>query len=433
VTEINAETVAAAEIALVGAGLRDPKSLPDAGELPGSAFRDRYWGRAWDEMRRRYDAGEDIDPLVVADALGPPISPVMLSGAVIERSVPVSHAATIVREAWVSRQVIEAVEEIARAHKRDDARGSDLLSYALERIGRIRVDTKDAARPMSEILRARFADLAELAAKRARGEEALTGLPTGIGPLDDKLGGLQLGRITVIAARPGMGKSALVRQVADHCSKRGIGVHAFVLEDHWTAAADRTLAAHTKIPAQRIRRLEGFTRGDLAKVRDAAAAYSGRTNWLVDDRSGIGAEEIARSVRRLRPTNKTRLVIVDYVQLLQRQPGEGTREMIERSMKAFLTLARSDELSVVVLSQLNRKCESRDNKRPIPSDLKESGSLEEEAKSVLFLYRHHQYDKRHDRSDLEIIISKNNDGETGTTRAHWDGPTMTISARRETP
>jgi replicative DNA helicase len=436
IAEVNLETVVIAETAIIGVALANPERIPDAGELEGAAFRDLRYRRAWDELRRRYDAGEEIDPLIVSDALGPPFSgdPTILSSTLTAAAVPMEHAAAIVREAYATRQVLAAIEAVALAHKRDDARGTELVSYALEKLSGIRVDRKDTARSIGDVLRARFADLAALAEAKARGDEALTGIATGVRDLDTLLGGLQLGRITVIAARPGMGKSALARQIADHCSSRGLGVHDFVLEDHWTAKADRVLSAATGMSAQDIRRLN-IRRGDIANLRDAAKLYSSRDNWLIDDRSSLLAEEIARSVRRHRPRINTRLVIVDYVQLLQRRPGEGAREMIERSMKALLALARGDDLSVVVLSQLNRKCEMRDDKRPQLSDLKESGALEEEAKTVLFLYREHQYDKNADPTELEIIIEKNNDGETGPVRAKWHGPTMTISTwpKEETP
>jgi replicative DNA helicase len=432
IREVNLESILEAEAAIIGVALSNPERIPDAGELEGAAFRDLRYRRAWDEIRRRYDAGEGIDPLSVSDALGPPFAtdPTILSGTLLSAAVPIEYASAIVREGYATRQVLEAIGAIDLAHKRDDARGSDLVSFALEKLSAIRVDRKDPTRSMADVLRARFADLADLADKRSRGEEALTGLSTGIRELDRLLGGLQLGRVTVIAARPGMGKSAIARQLADHCSARGIGVHDFVLEDHWTAKADRTLSAETKIPAQNIRRLE-LKRADLLRLREAAATYSRRDNWLIDDRSSMLAEEIARSVRRHRPRNNTRLVIVDYVQLLQRRPGEGTREMIERSMKALLALARGDDLSVVVLSQLNRRCEMRDDKHPKLSDLKESGALEEEAKTVLFLYRDAVYSEKADPRRLEIIIEKNNDGETGTALASWDGPTMTIGTWTE--
>ena len=151
-------------------------------------------------------------------------------------------------------------------------------------------------------------------------------------------------------------------------------------------------------------------------------------NWRVDSRSGLTAEEIVRSVRRHKRKNGTKLVIVDYIQLIAwpkyaRTPHDALTQIIT----VLANAAKADGISYVVMSQLNRGVEQRDDKRPLLSDLRESGSLEERSKCVLALYRPNYYDPNADPTLAQILVLKNSNGQTGTVDATWDGPTMKLS------
>jgi replicative DNA helicase len=211
----------------------------------------------------------------------------------------------------------------------------------------------------------------------------------------------------------------------------GIGCHVFSLEDTRAAYCDRVLSGESRVPAERIRSVD-LHAGDLPKLAAGMERAGSAKGWLVDDRSGITASEIIRSVRRHIGENKTRLVMVDYIQLVRGERGQDPLERIGAAMDELANAAKQDGICYLVLAQLNRECEKREQKRPILSDLKSSGSLEERAKCVLLLYRPSVYaEKQKDgvpfsETYAEIIVGKNNQGRTGVAKASFDGETIRI-------
>jgi replicative DNA helicase len=175
---------------------------------------------------------------------------------------------------------------------------------------------------------------------------------------------------------------------AEAVAEAGDGVHVFSLEDSWRAYADRNLARRSGVPAERIRSAQ-LQRQDLGPLTAAIAALRRHDRWIFDDRGGLSAAEIIRSVRRHRERLRTRLVIVDYVQLVRRNPRLDENAALDEIMTAFAAAAKDDDGAIawLVLSQLNRKVEERADKRPLLSDLRGSGALEERAKVAVGLYR----------------------------------------------
>jgi replicative DNA helicase len=312
----------------------------------------------------------------------------------------------------------------------------------------------DDAASIGTLVRRRLRELDELAAARARGETALTGVPTGIAALDRKLGGWQFGVVNLLAGRPAMGKSAVALAGAEAAAGAGYGVHVFSLEDSWRAYADRNLARRSGVPAERIRSVE-LQRQDFAPLVTATAALKRIDRWVLDDRGGLSAHEIIRAVRRKREELQTRLVIVDYVQLVRRAPRLDENAALDEIMTAFAAAAKDDggRVAWLVLSQLNRKVEERTDKRPHLSDLRGSGALEERSKVAVGLYRgayyHSEPQKEIDyecscmgkapasacphrpseedfERQMQVLLLKNNNGETGRVFATWSGPTMEI-------
>ena len=270
-------------------------------------------------------------------------------------------------------------------------------------------------------------------------------MPTGISRLDDITNGLQRGIVTVVAARPGMGKSALALGVADAASAAGHGVHVFSLEDTGSVYADRTLARCSRAPVEDIRTAR-LKRGDMPRVVASAAELAGRSDWLFEDVSDISAEALVRSVRRERARNETALVIVDYLTLLHRpRRFEAMHDAVTQNIETLARAAKHDNMAYLVLSQLSRGVDRRADKRPIAADLRESGSIEERAKCILAMYRGSVYgepcagidydpddpnDQRPTREEWEkradILILKNSNGRTGNVRCRWDGPCTRI-------
>jgi len=301
----------------------------------------------------------------------------------------------------------------------------------------------DSAMAIGEIVKGRYVELAEIAERIARGDTTATGITTGHTGLDGILGGLQVGIVTLLAARPAMGKSALALNISNAASKSGAGVHVFSLEDTRSAYADRVMSMGSGVSSMHIRSCQ-LSREQISLISDAGERIGNREGWIVDDRSGVTAEEIVRSVRRSAEQNKTKLVIIDYIQLLGMARGESKREMLDRSINVLGDAAKEDGMSYLVLSQLNRGLESRDNKRPALSDLKECGTLEERAKAAIMLYRPQVYADRFSAgqyagsnqagrtgqeipgSVMEILVRKNSNGQTGTVMAEWIPERMQI-------
>jgi replicative DNA helicase len=242
-----------------------------------------------------------------------------------------------------------------------------------------------------------------------------------------------------------MGKSSMGLAVADGSSAKGYGVHLFSLEDTEESYADRTLARTSGVFAETLRNAD-LSIGQCKDISIAISKLRGR-RWIVDGRSGITAEEIVRSVRRHRRANNTCVVIVDYVQLVKRPPRMSPHEALSEIITTLADAAKADRMSYVVMSQLNRQIESRQDKRPQLSDLRESGSLEERSKCVIGMYRGSVYgdpvegidwspdwegrkylpDKDEHAAQVQLCVLKNSNGRTGTSFATWNGPTTRIS------
>lgn len=421
-----------AERAIVSACLAEPKAVGEV-LLTVNDFADLRWKTVWNAMSGAWSAGESFDAVLIADRIktqgNQALSASDLSELLVtEPGLPVllPQYAAVVKRSSVARQVSSACAEVLAECKTGNYTGAELCSLAMQRLAAIAVEQPDHTTHVRDLLRERFSELGRLADLKAKGGVAVTGIPTGIRGVDAMLGGFQRGVVTVAAGRPGMGKSALALSCVRYASSHGIGCHVFSLEDTREAYTDRILSGESGVPVENMRQVQ-FANGDLARIRDAANTLGSGRPWLVDDRSGVTADEIVRSVRRNLSRNKTQLVVVDYIQLLGGPRGLKFDETITHNMQVLADAAKQDRISYLVLSQLNRECEKRDNKRPMLSDLKQSGSIEERAKCVLFLFREHVYDANKSAKEIEIIVAKNNQGQTGFCKANWDGPTVRVS------
>lgn len=416
-----ADTELAAERAVVGIALAFPERLQDA-ELEPGHFTVPLLKTAWRAAQALSAQGKPVDPITVSEEMGQDHT-VALSELVLE--VPtggnLGYYCQLVRQAARRRDLglaLGRAAELARQLADPDA----VVDAVLRDLAAIDQDAPRETLPVKAILRERYLEIEAIADARAKGLPASTGVPTGLGSLDDMLGGLQIGVVTVAAGRPGHGKSALGQACVRYAAASGVGCHVFSLEDTRSAYADRILAGGSGISADRLRAVN-LGRGDLSRLSAALDAPS-RTPWLIDDRSGITAGELVRSVRRSARDNGTRLVVVDYVQLVRGQRGQDAYTRISEAINELADAAKHDKMAYLVLAQLNRDCERRDDKRPMLSDLKASGTIEERAKCVLLLYRPALYDEALADDCIEIRVAKNNQGPLGSVRAAWHGPTI---------
>lgn len=367
----------------------------------------------------------------------------------------VAAYAALVGKLSTRRKVIQATADVldrlyAADEDDEDLNGAAAKTFATLAINRVEVRSESTARPIGDVVKARLAYLDRVFEARERGESVLTGIPTGVASLDEKLGGYQPGIVTIVAGRPGMGKSSVFLAAADAATTAGHGVHVFAFEDSEESLADRAMAALSGIAAESIRSMS-LQRGDMRAMGDAINALKARKRWLVEASPSPYVDDIVRAARREMATNGTRVAIVDYVQLLRGPRGRKYRvadreqELSDIGTELMLA-AREDGIAYLLGSQLNREVERREDKRPVVSDMRGSGTLEERAKCVVMVYRGCVYgpavagvDERQDERGqylpdgdewartMELLVEKNSNGRTGRVFASFDGPTMKVS------
>lgn len=434
-TSVSAEE---AESRIIAICAENPAKLDLVTAEPGD-FMSVKWRACFEALRElQSEYGEGVDPLVVFDRVKARVDGIELTDFVNLEASPVliERYSDIVREHASKRRLRLGLSSVLHELERG-ATASEGLSMASRAISEATMGTPDAAIAIGDLVKQRFLELAEIADRIASGDESAAGLATGHDRLDQVLGGLQPGIVTLLAARPAMGKSLLALCISNAVSKAGHGVHIFSLEDTRASYADRVLSMGSQVNSKLIRSCN-INQGQRLELQRAAERIVSRDNWLVDDRSGITAEEVVRCARRKRDRNGTKLVIVDYIQLIRGERGQGPREKLSDAINCFGDAAKADGIAYLVLSQLNRSLESRDDKRPLLSDLKESGTLEERAKAVVMLYRPHVYGEKYASGQysgrqisgqrtgqpipehvIEMLVRKNSQGQTGTVLGTW--------------
>ena len=326
--------------------------------------------------------------------------------------------AAIVRERWLRRAVIRVTQNAAaRARHPDGETAAQILDQAqadlLALSATLRVDGPVAvADLLPDVL-----DRIDALAKGSHG--GVVGLATGFRDLDQATAGLFPGELIVLAGRPSMGKTALALNIAENVALSGGAVAVFEMEMQSRELVQRLLASVAGVNLHRIRGGQIYE-GEWPRLSAAAARLGGAAPLFVDPSVGLSPHELRTRCRRLqRTTGGLALVIVDYLQLMS-VPGmrgdQRTAEVSEIS-RGLKQLAMELQVPVLALSQLNRAVESRMNKRPLPSDLRESGAIEQDADLILFLYRDEVYNSQSaDAGTAELNVSKQRNGPTGVHR-----------------
>jgi replicative DNA helicase len=429
------------EQSVIGAILIEPSTLSLLPSLETEDFQLLASKYAWQAIRNLESKGLPIDIVTIGDELGRQgvLDTVGFAwlGECATKVPTVANAleyARRIRESSLKTRLLRDLANLVAT--KDDAgiSGPELLTLALKALTKFDAEQPEDSSTIGEIVMRRVKQLEQI----AKGEMQ-TGYPTGIAKLDAILGGWQPGIVSIVAARPAMGKSSLGLATADVATAAGYGVHLFSLEDTESAYADRSIARTSGIGAETIRGCQ-FKAGEMQSINDAMRKLGRRKGWIVDGRSGVSADEIVRSVRRRKRENDTRIVIVDYIQLVKRPPRMSPHEALSEIITTLADAAKQDNLAYVVMSQLNRELEKRDDKRPQLSDLRESGSLEERSKCVVGVYRGAVYgdpkpnidfdpkcqkppSKQEHESMVQLCILKNSNGRTGLVRASWTGAT----------
>ncbi len=417
-----------AEKALIAALLLNPESISLAADiLLPKDFYNKGHQILFSSLLELVQAQEPIDAIVLHDLLerkgllqeaGGLAYLIELQEDIPSIGLVVQHA-RIIKEKSLLRSLIEASSEIVTSCYAPGGRSIEELIDTAERkiFSLSHTISHTNFVPLHHILKATFKKLSE--SQDAQG--GVTGIATGFGMLDQMTSGMQPGDLIILAARPSMGKTALALNIALHTCKMGNGVGVFSLEMSSQQLVLRMLSAESGISHQKIRNAF-ISSQEWMDLTDTATKLA-EAPLYIDDTPALSIMELRSKARKLASQSRIKLLVIDYLQLIGTDGRHENRNQeiasISRSLKA---LAKELCIPVLALSQLSRSLESRMDKRPLLSDLRESGAIEQDGDVILFIYRDSVYNKDTEHPDLaEIIIGKQRNGPVGTAYVKFSG------------
>ena len=416
-----------AEQAVLGSMLIDARCVPEViDQLRSDDFYVRQNREIYDTIYSMFNYSLTIDPVTVLEHMkqNGVYDENTSRGYLLQLMDTTPTAANVVeyigilKDKTLLRRVAEAAGDLTALIQQGTETGQDILEAAEQRIYAIRQGR--AARgliPISNVLIDVYDRLTELAAS----ESAIPGLSTGLTDLDRAISGLNKSDLLLLAARPGMGKTSMALNILLEAGKKsGKNVAFFSLEMSREQLALRLISSECFVDNKKL--VTGkLTEEDWEKVAVAADSLN-RSRIFIDDDSSVSVADISAKCRRM---DNLGLVIIDYLQLMQSAggrtySGENRQQVVSDISRALKIMAKELDVPVLCLSQLSRANESRSDKRPMLSDLRESGAIEQDADIVMFLYREGYYDKDTPNPNLaECIIAKNRHGETRTVELQW--------------
>ncbi|MFR4334836.1 MAG: replicative DNA helicase [Lawsonibacter sp.] len=416
-----------AEQAVLGSMLIDARCVPEViDQLRSDDFYVRQNREIYDTIYSMFNYSLTIDPVTVLEHMkqNGVYDENTSRGYLLQLMDTTPTAANVVeyigilKDKTLLRRVAEAAGDLTALIQQGTETGQDILEAAEQRIYAIRQGR--AARgliPISNVLIDVYDRLTELAAS----ESAIPGLSTGLTDLDRAISGLNKSDLILLAARPGMGKTSMALNILLEAGKKsGKNVAFFSLEMSREQLALRLISSECFVDNKKL--VTGkLTEEDWEKVAVAADSLN-RSRIFIDDDSSVSVADISAKCRRM---DNLGLVIIDYLQLMQSAggrtySGENRQQVVSDISRALKIMAKELDVPVLCLSQLSRANESRSDKRPMLSDLRESGAIEQDADIVMFLYREGYYDKDTANPNLaECIIAKNRHGETRTVELQW--------------
>ena len=425
-----------AEQAVLGSMLIDSRCVSDViGILRPEDFFLKQNQQLYETIYTMFNFSQTIDPVTVLDKLRElgyyeenSKDYVLQLMEITPTAANAVRYANIVRDKSMLRGLAQAASDITETVYSQVGTPAEMLESAEKKIYALRKGERgDSLEHIGTVLHKVFDRLTEL----AQSDSAIPGLSTGLRDLDSKINGLNKSDLLLVAARPAMGKSAFALNLGVNVAKAyKKTVAIFNLEMSREQLAMRLLASESFIDMQKLAtgKLSDEEWGKLAM----AAASLSQTDIRIDDNPSVTVADINAKCRRIENLG---LVIIDYLQLMTssgygKSSGDNRVTVVGEISRALKIMAKELNIPVVCLSQLSRAVESRTDKRPILSDLRESGAIEQDADSVMFLYRDEYYNPNsEDKGLAECIVSKNRHGETGTVKLQWFGPYQTFTDR----
>lgn len=416
-----------AEQSVIGSMLMDKEAITIASEqISGEDFYGKQYGILFDAMVELNDEGKPVDLVTLQERLKekgvPPeiysleyIRDVM---AAVPTSANIKHYANIVAEKAVLRKLIRVNEEIANTcYAQNDSLESILESSEKSIFDIIQKRNSGDFVPIRQVVM----NAMNLIEEASKNKGAVTGIATGFLDLDYKTAGMQPSDLILIAARPSMGKTAFVLNIAQHVAfhdQKPVAI--FSLEMSKEQLVNRLLSLESKVNSQAIR--TGNMKDDEWERLIESADVIGKSGLLIDDTPGISIGELRSKCRKFKLEYDIQMIIIDYLQLMtgSGKSNESRQQEISDISRSLKALARELHVPVLALSQLSRAVEQRPDHRPMLSDLRESGAIEQDADVVMFIYRDDYYNKDTELKNVaEIIIAKQRNGAIGTINLAW--------------
>ena len=417
-----------AEQAVIGAMLMDKEAILTSSEIvSGDDFYQTAYGVIFEAIVEIYNEGKPVDLITLQTRLKEKDVPAEISSlefvrdlvAAVPTSANVKYYAEIVSEKAMLRRLIKLNEDIENMCYLGKEPMEAVLEITEKKVFELvqKRNTGDFVPIKQVVLNA--LDKIEMASKNAG---SVTGIPTGFLDLDYKTAGLQPSDLILVAARPSMGKTAFVLNIAQHVAfKANKSVAIFSLEMSKEQLVNRLFALEAQVDAQSLR-TGNLKDSDWEKLIESAGTI-GRSNLIIDDTPGISISELRSKCRKYKLEHGLDLIIIDYLQLMTGRVGgrsESRQQEISEISRALKGVARELNVPVIALSQLSRAVEQRPDHRPMMSDLRESGAIEQDADVVLFIYRDDYYNKDTELKNVaEIIIAKQRNGAIGTINLTW--------------
>ena len=378
-------------------------------------------------MTELFNEGKPVDPVTLQERLKEKDVPEEISSpkfmgelaVAVPTSANVRHYAQIVYEKAMMRRLIRLNEEIANTCYVGTEPMDVILETTEKKIFELLQNrSAEEYTPIKDIV-LKALDRIEMASKS---KGTVTGIPTGFLDLDYKLSGLQPSDLILVAARPSMGKTAFVLNIAQHVAfKQDQSVAIFSLEMSKEQLVNRLFSLESRVDSQHLR-TGNLSDAEWEKLIESAGVI-GKSNLIIDDTPGISVTELRSKCRKYKLEQDLKLVIIDYLQLMSGSIGkrsDSRQQEISEISRSLKAIARELNVPVIALSQLSRAVEQRPEHRPMLSDLRESGAIEQDADVVMFIYRDDYYNKDTDTpNQAEINIAKQRNGPIGTVNLAW--------------
>ncbi|MCR5100392.1 MAG: replicative DNA helicase [Butyrivibrio sp.] len=416
------------EQSVIGAMILDKDAIEIASEIiRGEDFYNNQLGLLFDTILELNKEGTAVDPVTLQNKLREKNAPPQISSVeyisdlvmAVPTSANVKHYANIVAEKSTLRKLIHVSQDTIESCYTNSDNLEGILNETEKKVFKVTQNRNSGEfTPISEVVMNALNKI-EIASKM---KGSVTGLPTGFTDLDYQTSGMQPSDLVLIAARPAMGKTAFVLNIAEYMAfHQGETVAIFSLEMSKEQLVNRLLSMESHVDSQHMR-TGNMSDMDWEKLIESADVIGG-SNLIIDDTPGITIQELRSKCRKYKMDHDLKIIMIDYLQLMSGSGGkssESRQQEISEISRSLKSLARELDVPIIALSQLSRAVEQRPDHRPMLSDLRESGAIEQDADMVMFIYRDDYYNKDTEKKGVaDIIIAKQRHGPIGTVSLLW--------------